>query len=161
MLVSLQELLEEIAMEVYQKDRTFWNQIEHDELRGCWIPTTLHHCHERYKLTKRNGKSYLSHRHAWLLRHGVLLDSDIVCHTCDRGYCVKPSHLFRGTEKDNKQDMVMKGRAHSQKLTIEDVKNLREEYAAGECTMRDLAKKYAISSSSISDIINRRAWWYI
>jgi hypothetical protein len=50
------------------------------------------------------------------LQTGNRLEEDIyACHHCDNPYCVRPSHLFAGTQKDNARDMVAKGRMKHQK----------------------------------------------
>lgn len=33
------------------------------------------------------------------------------CHTCDNHWCVRPDHLFLGSQKENMADMWRKGRA--------------------------------------------------
>jgi hypothetical protein len=32
-------------------------------------------------------------------------------HSCDNGWCVNPEHLWAGSQSDNIQDMIKKGRA--------------------------------------------------
>ena len=49
-------------------------------------------------------------RDAWRLTHGVIPKGLYLCHHCDNPRCVKPSHLFLGTAKENAVDMVRKGR---------------------------------------------------
>lgn len=63
-----------------------------------------------------NAKSvtYRAHRVAYALSNGIGVD-DIpkgmfVCHTCDTPACVAPAHLWLGTQSDNEQDKVSKGR---------------------------------------------------
>lgn len=37
----------------------------------------------------------------------------VVCHKCDNSLCVRKSHLFWGTHKDNSQDALRKGRMNT------------------------------------------------
>jgi hypothetical protein len=54
-----------------------------------------------------------AHRVAWELVNGPIPDGLIVCHHCDTPPCVKVSHLFLGTQKDNMADASAKGRARN------------------------------------------------
>ena len=46
---------------------------------------------------------------AWFLRTGQW-PTQLMLHKCDVPVCVRFSHLFQGTHKDNSQDMAKKGR---------------------------------------------------
>lgn len=68
-----------------------------------------------YCRTRWNGKDgTLIHRIAFEQVYGPIAPDLKICHRCDVPYCVNPSHLFAGTQKDNLRDMFRKGRARPQ-----------------------------------------------
>lgn len=64
----------------------------------------------RYGFFRYQGGQYLAHRVSYLMKVGSVFTSDVVCHRCDNPSCVRPSHLFLGTQADNIDDMYDKGR---------------------------------------------------
>ena len=53
-----------------------------------------------------------AHRVAWQIHNGrQLRPSEVVCHSCDNRACCNPAHLWVGSQRDNVQDMIGKGRA--------------------------------------------------
>ena len=60
-----------------------------------------------------NGKKIhmLTHRISYQIYNNYNLTSEeLVCHHCDNPKCINPRHLFKGTQNDNVQDKVRKGR---------------------------------------------------
>lgn len=64
-----------------------------------------------YGLINVDGKAVLTHRLAWTLANGPILDGLHVLHHCDNPPCGETeTHLFLGTDADNRADMAAKGR---------------------------------------------------
>lgn len=59
----------------------------------------------------RKGIKYRANRAVLEEKLGrTLLPEEKALHTCDVRNCINPGHLFVGTDKDNTQDMLAKGR---------------------------------------------------
>lgn len=82
---------------------------------GCleWSGVTVappHAPNHRYGRVRVDGKKVLAHRRAYELARGPIPPGMKVCHSCDNPLCCNPAHLFLGTQKDNVQDSITKGR---------------------------------------------------
>lgn len=65
---------------------------------------------EGYGLVKWFGKLRRAHRVQWIYRNGAPPFWMHVLHKCDNPPCIRPEHLYLGTDKDNAQDRVTRGR---------------------------------------------------
>ena len=66
-----------------------------------------------YGRKSRHGKMRYAHRLAYVDKHGLTLDDidgQVVRHTCDNPPCVNPDHLLLGTQQDNVNDKMTRGR---------------------------------------------------
>lgn len=80
-----------------------------DEKTGCWI-WQLSTDKNGYGITELNSKKEAAHRVYYKKYKGLVPDKLLVLHKCDNPPCVNPEHLFLGTQKQNIQDAINKGR---------------------------------------------------
>ncbi len=114
-----------------------------------------------------NGRKYTTsaHRMAYTAHRGPIPEGMCVCHKCDVPSCVNPDHLWIGTNDENMADMVRKGRsprtlgeAHPlAKLTDDAVRDIRSMTSTGVA----LARKYNVSTASVSFIRSRKTWTHV
>lgn len=107
-----------------------------------------------------DGKNHRAHRWLYEHTHGKLDDGLVVRHTCDNPSCVNIEHLEAGTQRDNINDKLRRGRqvrgeSHGRALlTRDDVEHIRESTE----THRELAKRFSVSEGCINNIKLRRTW---
>ena len=95
----------------------FWASV--DPSGDCWLwQGAVHTDRGGYGAFQDGDGIKYAHRAAWELENGPIPEGMQVCHHCDNPPCVRGSHLFLGTQKDNIADMLAKGRGHEQKKTI-------------------------------------------
>ncbi len=113
--------------------------------------------------TSKEGKIG-AHRASWLISIGEIPMGMEVLHRCDNPGCVRPSHLFLGSTKDNSVDKVNKkrhafgARNSCAKLTEEQIIEIRSRYYTGEILHRELAEEFGVSRVQITNIINFKRW---
>ncbi len=91
--------------------------------------------------------------------------NNIVMHICDNPSCVNPNHLKLGSNKDNTQDMITKGRinrkgenSHNHKLTKKQVDEIRRLYVSGDMVQKEIAAMYGIDQSHVCRINKGESW---
>jgi hypothetical protein len=128
-----------------------------------WTGNKNYKGYGQFGITSRCHK--YAHRFMWELEYGPVPDGYSVCHHCDTRACVRPDHLFIGTNADNVADKMRKGRhkspsgeAHpNSKLTLAQVEQMRSEFSAGDPAPR-LARRYGIDLSHTHQILKHRVW---
>jgi hypothetical protein len=96
----------------------FWGKVEISD--HCWNWTGANSGERNYgKFYAGGGRGpyrlKFVHRLSWEWHFGSIPKGKLVLHHCDNRRCVRPSHLFLGTSKDNARDMAAKGRQWLQK----------------------------------------------
>ena len=95
----------------------FWQfVVKLDGDDACWI--WMGAKNNGYGVCRFQGKDQYAHRVSWQIIFGIIPFAIKVLHSCDNPPCVRPSHLFLGTQLDNVHDMVSKGRARKKKGLI-------------------------------------------
>ncbi len=141
---------------------------------NCWVWTGAPRGGRYGIFMITRGKFASAHRVAFEIEHGPIPDERLVCHRCDNGRCVRPSHLFLGTAKDNAGDMVAKGRSvvgtkrpgtgpagernGRARLTATQVEEIRHRRVTERLTIREIAKAYDISKSQAQNIVSGAQW---
>lgn len=141
----------------------FWRKVK--KTPTCW-EWTASKSHIGYGRIRVAHKLLTAHRVAWKLAGRTIPLDMKVLHKCDNRSCVRLSHLFIGTQADNVQDMIRKGRMargtrrSSSKLTDKDIPKIRGLSKGGMSNYK-IAAKYGVSAPTIWHIVHRKKWAHI
>jgi len=106
------------------------------------------------------GKEYSAHRASYMIYKDKIPKGKLVLHMCDNASCVNPDHLYSGIYIDNQLDKLKRGRCKVEKLTIEQVKEIKEKLATG-ITSTKLSKDYGVSMTTMHSIKTGKTWKHV
>lgn len=117
-----------------------------------------------YGQIRRNGKSWLTHRWVWTEANGPIPRGKFVLHRCDNPPCMRVSHLYIGTQKDNMRDMREKGRealsSNRGDLEPEQILEIRR-WCEAEIDIDVIAHKFEVDRDIIYGIRSRENFKYL
>ena len=108
------------------------------------------------------GKTLRAHRVAYELNNGSIPAGLHILHTCDNPACVRPDHLWAGTNVDNMADKTAKrravgaakGSANGAKLSAEEARKIYSDSRS----YRVVSRHYGVSLTAVGDIKTGRTW---
>lgn len=150
-------------------EERFWLRVIKTETCWLWEPTAAS---GKYGAVGIKGLPGRSNRAAWYLTFGEIPEGMHVLHRCDNPPCVRPDHLFLGTNLDNHYDKMAKGRqargasvsgenCPSSKLSTSQVLEIRRQHEARETSIRELSRRYSVSRPTIKAIVRRETWRHL
>lgn len=91
-------------------EQRFWAKVAKRDGDGCWEWTANRNNRGYGLFAVSRGQTRSAHRVSYEMANGPIPDGLYVCHSCDNPPCVRPSHLWLGTNSQNMLDAVKKGR---------------------------------------------------
>ena len=144
----------------------FWAKVDKSPGQGpegdCWgwLASTVSGGYGHFRV---GGKNVRAHRFSYELHHGPIPEGKIVRHSCDNPPCPNPDHLLLGTDQDNADDRVRRGRSSKgeehpdAKLTSKDVPIIRHDTRPTSL----IAADYGVSAGNIRRIKAGTRWRHI
>ena len=145
-------------------DQRFWKKVERGETCWIWKGARFKTGYGKFWDSEKKGMG-TAHRAAYTLAHGSIPRDLLVCHTCDNRICVRPDHLFLGTDVDNMKDMWRKGRGTAQRgeqcrsarLTEADVRYIRQASESDAV----LAVRYDVATITVYQARHGIRWKHV
>lgn len=143
---------------LYDGRKRFYAQVKKIPGRDtCWTWLGAGAGPQGYGSFTYDGRRWMAHQAALILEGIPPVENTVVCHECDNPRCVRPSHLFVGTQKQNMEDCSRKGRIGGMKLTTEQVLEIRLRLSQGESRL-SVARRFNVSKNNIRAIHLRQTW---
>jgi len=146
--------------------KRLWSKVQVNGLDECWEWTASKNDFGRGRI-RVEGKLKLASRVIYSLTRGIIIGNWCICHTCDNPGCCNPTHLWKGSQSQNSQDAVKKGR-HARtslqgtrhggaKLSESMVISIRKD----ERSNAELSRIYSVSRACIILIKKNKTWRHL
>lgn len=145
----------------------FWAKVNREgpppahrpDLGPCWLWTAAQiRGYGQFHLSRQGARQQAisAHRFVYALTNGPIARGLSVLHKCDTPLCVRPDHLFLGSQADNLNDARAKGRLvdgrHRVKVSDAGLAYIRASYRP-RINGKQLAAQYGISLTSLMRIM--------
>ena len=136
----------------------FWSFVTKTESCWIWTGTQVGKGYGYFRLRFPRAK-ILAHRYSYAISYGEDADGFQVCHHCDTPLCVRPEHLFKGTNAENVADMIKKDRHrhgenhHLRKVTSDTLDMIRWFTESG-MSQDEIATILGLSRGTVYQYIN-------
>lgn len=140
-------------------EKKFWDKVSKTSTCWLWTGAKVPYGYGQF------AKGY-AHRYSYKLHKGEIPIGLCILHKCDVPSCVNPEHLLLGTQKNNMEDKVSKGRQNRgeerplSKLTEKEILEIRSRNTYRGCRIV-WAKEFKVSAELIRRIINKEIWKHI
>jgi len=157
--------LPEVSLATLERaQERFSSKVEYNQ-DGCWLWLDHRDSTGRGKL-KVGGRFYWASRLALIFSGQPIPQGLSVCHHCDNPSCVKPLHLYVGTQQDNMDDMVRRGRNHYNQeeknpqavLTRREAEEIRTLYGDDGWSKKRLAGRFGVAKTTVHLILAKQTW---
>ena len=136
------------------------NHVKVDSPLGppCWIWTGTPGAWG-YGQVHWEGSSKRAHRLSYMVFIRTIPEGLHCLHHCDNRLCINPTHLYLGTNQDNNDDMMRRGRHKSGgstgnwSLNEQQAGEIKFLALEGHLTQRDIAEMYGTSQEYVSEIM--------
>lgn len=133
-----------------------------NEKTGCW-EWCLYRNALGYGTITVNKKNTYAHRYSYLIHNNNAdISGKVTRHKCDNPCCVNPEHLIAGTQKENVNDILLRGRRNDplgennyaskfSNFSVEAMRVLHEFYSLPQYLC---AKAFGMSRTNANQILN-------
>ncbi len=146
----------------------FWSNVRKGHGDQCWV-WAAGTMGRGYGHVRIGGVDTSAHRLSWTITFGQIQPGLCVCHRCDNPPCIRPDHLFLGTQGENQRDASRKRRlvgnryafgelSARAKLTESEVLQIR----AASGRQVDIAAAFGVNQQHVSSIKRGvRCWQHL
>jgi hypothetical protein len=149
-------------------EERFWPRVNKTE--GCWLWTGTRDG-GGFGYFRSERQRIKAHRFSWILSFGPIQPGKVVIRNCSNILCVRPDHLFVGTQRENIAHATAKGRMSTTpkiwgeqhnfvKLKSAQALEIRAVAAQGVAPA-DIAAKFGVTQSNICYIVRRKTWKHL